>query len=624
MAKRRIEGLESGEQLDLTKMPPEMLIAMFSTPDYPLSTMRNEVLQGLTKIGLDPQLAQQLEVGRSPENVQGDFGFHCAPLAKISKRNPVHIASELVNSLNENLDRNGVIAKYVAVGPYVNLVLNYSNFSRLVSEKVFDMKGEYGKEKIGTGQRMALDMSSPNIAKPMSIGHLRSTVIGRSLSRIFEHLDFDVIKDNHIGDWGTQFGHLLRAIELWGDWDVINQNPIDELQKLYVRISDEGDEKSTLYADLSPEEAQEKAGKVKDAGRAWFKRLEQGDAEARESWLRIVEWSMREFQEMYDMFKVDFDWSRGESFYEDQLPSTVERLQSSGILSEGKEGAIIVNMEDVGLDVAMVLKSDKATLYLTREIATAIHRSEVEHCDAMVYVVGEDQKFYFEQFFEILRRMGNPIADKSKHVYFGMVRLDEGKMSTRKGHVILLKDVVTKALEKTRELVEQRTQVDDAEKENLIRQVATGAIVWNDLKNDPKGTVIFDWDNMLSMEGNSAPYVQYSHVRACSLLANANIDPDLLRYAEIIPEDASEQELIKMIAAFPESVKAAAQGYNPSKIANHIYEIAKTFNIFYHDLSVLKEPDQNKKMSRLALTAMVAETIKTGLYLLGIEAPQRM
>lgn len=614
----RHEEQESRGELN-PGLPIEFLIAMTKTT-YPISQINNEFKEALRSIGLEDEILEQMMVKESPDNVDGDFGIHCAPLARILKKNPAQIAQEITAQIP--VDPNGVIAEYVAVGPYINARINYVRYAEMVRDSVFELGADYGKELIGTGQRIVIDMSSPNIAKRMSVGHLRSTIIGDSLAKIFEHLDFEVIKDNHLGDWGTQFGHLLRAIELWGDEDQIAQDPIAELQKLYVRISDAGEADSDLYKGLNAEEAAQKAEQIKNEGREWFRRLEQGDPEARARWQQIVDWSLQEFQRMYDVLGVDFDWTRGESYYEGMLPEAIQKVRESGIATES-DGALVVDMEDDNLGTAIIQKSDGATLYLTREIATGIHRSDVESTDGMIYVVGEDQKFYFEQFFEILRRMGYPLAEKSKHVYFGMISLPEGKMSTRKGRVILLEDVVNEAFARTRELVSERSHVtSEREKEELVRQVAVGALKWNDLMADPRRSIVFDWDSMLTMEGNSAPYVQYTHARAASLLEG--IDVRALSSVQVNPEHATEKAVIQRVAEFPEVVKDAGQSYNPSKIASHIYELAKAFNAFYHQVSVLREENYDKRMSRLAITVTVAQTIQTGLGLLGIEAPMRM
>lgn len=586
----------------------------------PLVVMRSEINLALEEAGVAKEIVAEIVVSESPEGVEGDFGFHCAALAKKLKKSPVLIAQELAEKMKS--EEGGMVLEYIAVGPYLNAKIDFEKFGTTVKDMVFEQGADYGKEKLAVNQRIVIDMSSPNIAKRMSVGHLRSTIIGDSLAKIHEHLGYEVIKDNHLGDWGTQFGHILRAIELWGDDEVISKNPIEELQKLYVRISDAGDPKSEIYKDLSKEEAETQAEKISNEGRAWFKKLEDGDVEARAKWQKIVDWSLKEFQEMYDILGVSFDWTRGESFYEELLPLTIKILKESGITTES-DGAVIVDMEDAGLKSAIIQKTDGATLYLTREIATGIYRSEVDKVDGMIYVVGEDQKFYFEQFFEILKRAGYSIAEKSKHVYFGMISLPEGKMSTRKGRVVLLKDFVDEAMERTRKVVGESKRVTGVEeREELVKKVAIGALKWNDLMADPRRSMVFDWDTMLSMEGNSAPYVQYSFVRAMSLLET--VDEELLESARVNPEDEVEKNLVKQISYFSEAINSARTLYNPSKIATYVYELAKAFNTFYNSHDVLKEQVEAKKTSRLAMTASTAQTIKVALELLGIETPTRM
>lgn len=616
-SKEKVERTSEQGEVSLG-LPVEALIGMAESND-PIGNVKKDFLLALEAAGVENEVVAAIEIKPSPVDVEGDFGFHCGTLAKIYRKNPALIAQELADKMPKGQD---MVLEYVAVGPYLNVKLNYEVFSAAVRKEVFEMGADYGKEEIGIGQRIIIDMSSPNIAKRMSVGHLRSTIIGDSLARIYSHLGFEVIKDNHLGDWGTQFGHLLHAIELWGDEQTIAKNPIEELQKLYVRISDAGEKDSELYQGLSPEEAEAKAEEVKNRGREWFKRLEGGDESARVIWQQIVNWSLQEFQKMYDVLGVDFDWTRGESYYEKMLPDTIKKINESGVASESK-GATVVNMEDANLGVAIVQKSDGATLYLTREIATGIHRNDAEAATGMIYVVGEDQKFYFQQFFEILRRMGYPIAENSKHVYFGMISLPEGKMSTRKGRVILLEDVVEEAFDRTRKLVEERSHVKSKEeKDTLVRQVAVGALKWNDLMADPRRSIVFDWDLMLTMEGNSAPYVQYSYARAVSLLEN--VDLLSLSNVDVLPEHESEKVLIRLVAEFPNAVRAAAESNNPSKIAAHIYELAKSFNVFYSQLPVLRAETEAKKQSRLAICACTAQTIQVGLGLLGIESPNKM
>ncbi|PIY79680.1 MAG: arginine--tRNA ligase [Candidatus Pacebacteria bacterium CG_4_10_14_0_8_um_filter_43_12] len=586
---------------------------------YPLAQLKQEVITALQKIDLPLEVVNQVIISRTPEQIEGDFGFHCAAFSVSLKKSPNEIAQELAAKLQPEQD--GYVQSFLAIGPYLNLQLNFQKFGQDVVENVLDMGADYGKEKQDQEQKIIIDMSSPNIAKRMSVGHLRSTIIGDSLAKILAHLGHRITKDNHLGDWGTQFGHLLRALELWGDPKIIEEHPIEELQKLYVRINQAADPKSEIYQGLSQTEAEEKAAKIVNEGRAWFKRLEDGDPNARAKWQEIVDWSMLEFQKMYTIFGVEFDWVKGESFYEDMLQPTIARLEHCGIVTKS-EGALVIDMEDQGLRTVIIKKSDGATLYLTRDIATALYRSD-QKFDAMIYVVGEDQKFYFEQLFGVLKEMGLKIAEKSKHVYFGLIRLTDGKMSTRKGRVIFLEDLVNEALERTKKLVENRTQVTDArEKERLVKQIAIGALKWNDLMADPKRTIIFDWDKILTMEGNSAPYVQYAQVRAASMLKG--IDPLQLQKAIILAKQESECKLISLLALFPEAILSAAEEYDPSKIAIYVYDLAKTFSTFYHDLPILKETNSQIQQSRLAITAAVAETLKVGLALLGIEAPEKM
>lgn len=583
---------------------------------YVVDRVRNEFVLALKEIGIDEE---KIKIVKSPDGVRGDFGFHCTGLSKIYRKRPEEIAKDIASVLKK--DKTGMIVEYVAEGQYLNCVLDREKYVDKVVCQVVERGGDYGKEKVGTGQKVIVDMSSPNIAKRMSVGHLRSTIIGDSLAKIYQTLDYDVVKDNHIGDWGTQFGHLLYALEISGNEEVIARNPIEELQKLYVWISSLGDPESEVYKSDDKVVAKAKAEAVVEMGRAWFRRLEEGDSLAREKWKKIVDWSLADFERIYEVLGVDFDMVRGESFYEGMLAGTIEYMKQMEILEQSK-GALVVNMEGEGLKSAIVQKSDGATLYLTREIATALYRSEVDKADKMIYVVGEDQKFYFEQFFGILRKMDMDLGRNSKHVYFGMVRLPEGKMSTRKGRVVLLEDVIAEAEERAEKLVSQRTWIkSDAEKKDLVRKVAIGALKWNDLMADPKRSIVFDWEAMLSLDGNSAPYVQYTFARANTLLGGAMGDESF--EGKHLGSD-QEKRIVDELAVFPSVIRDAAEDYNPSKIAAYIYSLSRMFNSYYQEMPILKETDKRKRDARLALVAAVAQIIESGLYLLGIEAPDRM
>ncbi|OGE26419.1 arginine--tRNA ligase [Candidatus Daviesbacteria bacterium RIFCSPHIGHO2_02_FULL_39_12] len=567
--------------------------------------MVDGVQEGIAGYFSDPDLVHLVEIGQPPEHISADFGIPCFPLARKLRRAPNGIAEEL--ALGLQVIEGDFISAYDAEGPYLNIDLNPRSYATAVARSVFKWRDVYGGENTGHGQHVVIDMSSPNIAKQMSIGHLRSTIIGDSLAKIAEVSGFKVTTDNHIGDWGTQFGKLIYAIKAWGDEKEIEREPIKALQELYVKFHAEA----------------EKDPKIEDEGRSWFKRLEDDDPEARRLWRKCVDWSMSEFQQVYDLLGVKFDVTLGESFYEPLLKPAVERVRTSGILVESK-GALGVDLSDKGLGFAIVLKTDGATLYMTREIATGMYRAEQMGADQMVYVVGEDQKAYFQQYFEILRRLGYPIADQSRHVYFGMVTLEEGRMSTRKGRVILLRDVIEESIERAEKILKQSNPdlfADSLKRAQVARQVGIGALKWNDLSADPKRSIVFNWDRMLAMDGYSGPYIQYSHARAQSVLEKGGTSN--LNDVNVTAGEKEEMELVKAIASFPAAVRKAAETYAPAVVATSLFEIAQVFNKFYHNHTILGA-EGDLRDSRLALTAATAQVFKNGLNLLGIEAPGRM
>jgi arginyl-tRNA synthetase len=601
-------------------------------PPYTKEATVAKIREVLTQQGLPPELAASLSITSIPIEKGFGFGLHCGPLAKHYKENPQKIAETLKNVLSESFIRN--LDSVTAVNGYLNLEFNPSTFGTDVVKQVFERQGFYGSENIGQGERVVIDMSSPNIAKAMSVAHLRSTIIGESLSRIYTFTGHDVVKDNHIGDWGTQFGHLLYALELWGDEiaDQMAEDPIEALQNIYVRISDLGDAKK--YADLSPEEAEQKAEAVQSEGRKRFLALEKGDQGARKKWQQIVDWSLAEYQKMYDMLGVKFDLVNGESFYESMLSSVTEKLEADGIAHRGKDNALVVDFTDSEvkaekqLGVVPVLKSDGATLYMTRDLATAVHRVDEIDADQMIYVVGGEQQDYFKKFFGILRRMNLDIAEKSKHVWFGLVTLPDGaKMSTRKGTAVLLKDVVSESLLRVEKMLEERTTLaqDEVEKKNVIRQVAVGALIWADLMKEPRNSVTFDWDDMLTLKGNSGPYVQYMNARTRSVLSKAEAaNITITEHETIKVSELEEQRLVELLASFPEQVKLATREYNPSVIATFAYQLAQTYSHFYDKHKIIDPTNLETTKSRLALSKAVNICLENALNLLAIEAPAKM
>ncbi|MBI3443381.1 arginine--tRNA ligase, partial [Candidatus Woesebacteria bacterium] len=506
---------------------------------YPIQKLDTAVS---TALGLTASLTE------APERTGYDFGINVTSLAKERGKNPNILAENLATKI-----RHPMIAEANAQGPFLNIKIEPGRFGRAVVDGVLSMGKDYGRENIGHGQRVAIDMSSPNIAKEMSYGHLRSTIIGDSLARIYKAEGYEVIKDNHIGDWGTQFGNEIAAIKKWGNENELRrvENPIQVLQDLYVRFEKEAEEHPEL----------------RDEGRAWFKKLEDGDNEARRLWKLCVDLSMKKFEEVYRVLGVTFDVTLGESFYESMLRNVIDEVRKKRIGKESK-GALIVDMEDEKMGVSIIEKSDGATLYMTRDLATAMYREKQMKADKAIYVVGEDQKLYFQQLFEILRRMGYKLGETSEHVYFGMVRLPEGKMSTRKGRTILLKDVIDEGLGRSSKFTKNK---------DTAHKVAIGALKWNDLSQDPRRSIVFDWDKALKLEGGS-PYVQYTGVRAKSIIHESGKNLDGIKRFSINEDVAfsknQERTLVRGLAQFPEAIRNALNTNNPSKVANFALDLA--------------------------------------------------
>jgi len=580
---------------------------LFTKTDYErikedkMINFKEEVIKIISGIveGIDREEIEFL-VETPPSYDMGDYAFPCFKLAKVFRKAPNLIAEEVANEIGEN----EFFEKVQNVGPYVNFFINKQTLTHLVLEDVIDKNDRYGSSNIGKGKKVIVEFSSPNIAKPFHIGHIRSTVIGHSLYRIYKFLGFDTIAINHLGDYGTQFGMLISAFKKWGNLEVIEADPINELLKLYVRFNAE--------AEIDPS--------LRDEARMWFKKLEDGDEEAVKLWKWMREISLKEFNRVYDMLGIKYDSYAGESFYSDKMPRVVKELEEKKLLKKS-EGAEIVDLEPYGMPPALIKKSDGSTLYITRDIAAAIYRKEHYDFYKNIYVVGSQQILHFKQWKKIIELMGYDWAEDCIHVPFGMVSLEEGTMSTRKGRVILLEDVLRKAVEKTLEIINERNP-DLENKEEVAKQVGIGAVVFQELFNSRIKDYVFSWDKTLSFEGETGPYVQYSHARANSLLEKGNFNPDAKVDFSLLKTD-EEINIIRSLYDFPNSIIAAMEKNEPSFITRHITELAKAFNKFYHDCPILSEEEEIKK-ARLSIVYAVKTTIKTGLYLLGIEAPSRM
>ncbi|MGY3750012.1 arginine--tRNA ligase [Vagococcus acidifermentans] len=533
-----------------------------------------------------------------PKTAQhGDLAFPAFSLAKALRKSPQLIAQEIAADIAKDS-----FETVEAVGPYVNFFLNKRNVSTQTLHDILTQQEHFGDADIGGKRAVPIDMSSPNIAKPMSMGHLRSTVIGNSLSKILEKINYSPVKINYIGDWGTQFGKLIVAYKKWGSEEAVRNNPIKELLRLYVDFHEEAETDPAL----------------EDEGRAWFKKLEDGDAEAVSLWQWFREESLKEFQRVYDMLGVSFDSYNGESFYNDKMAAVVELLSQKGLL-KADQGADIVDLEKYQLNPALIRKSDGATLYITRDLASAIYRKETYDFASALYVVGNEQSVHFKQLKAVLLEMGFDWANDIHHIPFGLITKDGKKLSTRKGKIVLLEEVLNEAISSAKEQIEEKNP-SLADKETVAHQVGVGAVIFHDLKNDRLNNFDFTLEEVVRFEGETGPYVQYTHARSASILRKAGWQPDSSQRYSL--GDADSWEVIKLLQNFPETVLRAAEKYEPSVIAKHAIQLAQSFNKYYAHVKVLA--DDPEKESRLALVYAVKTILKEDLRLLGLDAPDEM
>ncbi|MCQ9225734.1 arginine--tRNA ligase [Streptococcus suis] len=536
-----------------------------------------------------------LEKPKSSE--MGDIAFPAFSLAKVGRKAPQAIAADIV----EKLDTTG-FEKVVATGPYVNFFLDKAAISHQVLTDVITEKDQYGKLNIGQGRNVTIDMSSPNIAKPFSVGHLRSTVIGDALANIHEKLGYKPIRINHLGDWGKQFGMLIVAYKLWGDKAAVEADPISELLKLYVRINAEAEEKPELD----------------DEARQWFKKLEDGDPEAHELWQWFRDESLVEFNRIYDKLDVTFDSYNGEAFYNDKMDEGIQILEEKGLLQESK-GARIVDLESYNLPPALIMKTDGATLYITRDMATAMYRKRTYDFVKSIYVVGQEQINHFKQLKAVLKEMDFDWSDDMTHVTFGLVTKDKKKLSTRKGNIILLEPTLDEAISRALTQIEAKNP-DLENKEEVAHAVGVGAVKFYDLKTDRDNGYDFDLEAMVSFEGETGPYVQYAYARIQSILRKANFVPSAENDYKLA--DAESWDIIKHIQNFSNVVERAGDKFDPSLIAKYAINLAQAFNKYYAHTRILDESPERD--SRLALAYATGLVLKEALRLLGVKAPEKM
>ena len=527
----------------------------------------------------------------------GDIAFPAFSLAKVERKAPQAIAADIAEKIDPSH-----FEKVVATGPYVNFFLNKAKISDQVIKEVIKEGADYGQQNEGQGGNITIDLSSPNIAKPFSVGHLRSTVIGDALSNIFRKMGYNTIKINHLGDWGKQFGLLMVAYKKWGNKEAVEANPIDELLQLYVRIN----------AEIENDPA------LDDEGRLWFKKLEDGDPEATELWQWFRDESLVEFNRIYELLGVEFDSLNGEAFYNDKMDEAVKILEDKGLLKESK-GASIVDLDDVNLPPAMIKKSDGATLYITRDIATAMYRARTYNFVKNVYVVGQEQSNHFRQLKAVLKKMGFDWSDDMIHVDFGLVTKNRQKLSTRKGNIILLEPTLQEAISRAKAQIEEKNP-NLENKEAVAHAVGVGAVKFYDLKTDRRNGYDFDLEAMVSFEGETGPYVQYAYARIQSILRKADFKPSL--DANYNLNDAESWEIIKLLQDFARVVKRASDNFEPSLIAKYAISLAQAFNKYYAHTRILDENPERD--SRLALSYTTAVVLKEALRMLGVEAPEKM
>ena len=536
---------------------------------------------------------------RPPEGIGADFALPCFTLARTMKKDPRLIAMDLSHAIAPS----GLLKEAKPAGAYLNFLVDWNAVAAGLLPSIL-RNSRYGSSRLGEGKTIVVDFSSPNIAKPMSVGHLRSTTIGDSLCRMHRFLGYRVIGDNHLGDWGTQFGKMIVAYRKWGHPDKLEKSPVEEMLRLYVKFHED--------AEVDP--------KLEDEARLAFKRLEDGDKEHLELWKKFSELSKAEFGKVYRLLGVKFDMWLGESFYDSMAKEVIEQALKNNV-AKWSEHALIIELE--GQVPLIIRKSDEATVYSTRDLAAINYRMKKFRPERILYVVGSEQKSYMEQVFAAAGKLGYVKPGQNlAHVQFGMMSLPEGKMSTRKGRVVLLDHVISEVVD----LAEKTIMIKNPElkgRKKVAQEVGIGALKYADLSRDRIKDVRFDWDEILSFEGDTGPYVQYTHARACSILRKGKIKAPPERFDTGLLKDPKEALIIRKLAEFPETVARAAEDCKPHYIANYVFSLATLFNEFYQSIPVLKAKKAERE-TRVALVFSVRNVLKSGLDLLGIEAPEEM
>ena len=550
----------------------------------------------------EKELESYIEIPKDANN--GDYAFPCFRLAKELRKAPPMIANDIKEKIQ--IDEK-MVEKVEVVGGYLNFYIQQEQMVKEVL-KAIDAQEEYGKSEVGKGKNIVIDYSAPNIAKPFHIGHLRSTVIGGALYNIYKYLGYHTIGVNHLGDYGTQFGKLIEGYKLWGKEYNIEEDPINELTKIYIRINQVCKEDE----------------KVLEQCRMNFKLLEDGDPYCTEIWEKFRALSLKEFQKVYDLLGSHFDSWNGEAFYSDKMPEVIEILEKTGKLVES-QGAKIIDLEDKGINTPCIIqKSNGSTTYATRDLAAILYRARTYDFDKALYVVSYEQILHFKQVFEVAKLLGidEKYTNGLKHVPFGMVSLPTGKMSTREGNIVKLEELLSESIARAKEIIEEKNpELED--KDEVAKKVGVGAVIFNDLSNSRIKDEIFDWNQVLNFQGETGPYVQYTYVRTKSVLEKAGYMPTIeeVKFDELL--DESSKNIIKLIYNFENTLIQVTEKEEPSILSRYLIDLAKAFSNFYNDNKILVE-DKDVQNARVYLTYAVGKVLKAGAKLLGIEMPNKM
>ena len=557
-----------------------------------------DVLAAITNLKSD-EIHKMIEVPQ--QGKMGDFALPCFKLSKLLRKAPDKIADDL----KEKFPKSDYIAEIQSLNGYLNFFVNKANYAKQTLDEIIKGGDKYASSDIGKGKKICLDYSSVNIARSLHIGHLSTTVIGHALYKIYEFLGYNCVGINHLGDYGTQFGKLIVAYKKWGNKDKVKRDGVAELMRLYVKYHDEA----------------EKDPSLDDLGRTWFKKIEDKEPEAMALFNWFQEITLIEVRKTYDMLGIEFDYYMGESFFTDKMQPIIDKLKETKLMVKD-QGAMVVRLDDYDMPPCIILRSDGASLYATRDMAAALYRKQTFDFDKCLYVTAYHQDLHFKQFFKVLEMAGYEWSQDLVHVNYGMVSLEDGAMSTRKGKVVLLKDLLPRAIEKASLIIEEKNpNLED--KENTAKMIGIGSIVFSALKNNRIKDIVFSWDKALSFDGETAPYVQYNHARCNSVLAKSKISLEgEIDYSALENEEA--KSLIRTLNEFKDIILSAARRYEPSMITRHIIDVAQKFNKYYFEHRILDDDSKKRNRARLVLTKASMQVIKTGLYLIGVEAPNKM